>query len=102
MEYIQISSDKFLEYDAEKNISNFVSIGSIQSDIDITTSQIASLSELPSDKFLLAWAKENYTNPDLRSKETLETHLSGLLYKKEQINSNRSYLTKTPVSIGKD
>lgn len=101
MEYIQIDSDKFLEYDPERNISNFISMSAIQNDIDITTSQIANLPELPSDEFLLLWAKENYTNPDIRSKEALEAHLAELLYKIEQINSNRSILTKTSTGIGK-
>lgn len=95
MEYIQIDSDKFIEYDSKKNISNFISKGSIQKEIDVTAEQLASLPNLPSDEELLAWARENYTNPDMRNKAVLQEYLSELLYKMDQINSNKSVLSKT-------
>lgn len=100
MEYIQIDSDKFIEYDSKKNISNFISKGSIQREIDITAEQLASLPNFPSDEELLVWARANYTNPDIRNKSVLQEYLSELLAKMDQINSNKSVLSKTIDKVG--
>ena len=79
MEYIQINDDLFIAYDEEKKTSNVISKSAIQNDIDITSEQLSQIAELPSDEYLLSWAKLNYSNPDMRTREVLQTHLDELL-----------------------
>ncbi|HPO87530.1 MAG TPA: hypothetical protein PLN86_16950 [Candidatus Hydrogenedentes bacterium] len=94
MEYIQLNDDLFIEYDEEKKTSNFISKASIQNDINITSEQLSTLGEMPSDAELLAWAKLNYSTPEMRNRDVLQGHLDELMAKLAQMDERRSSLTK--------
>lgn len=75
MQYIKIDDDKYIEYTDDNTHSRFISKSSIQNEIDICQQQIQSLPELPSDEFLLAWAKITYMNENMRNREILQASI---------------------------
>lgn len=98
MEYIQIDDDLYIEYDPDKKSSSFLSKSAIINDIDITTEQLNSIPESPSDAELLAWAKENYTNQDVRNREILQNRLVELTDILNNLITNTATISK-PIRI---
>lgn len=94
MEYIQLNDDLFIEYDENKKTSNFISKSSIQNEIDIASAQISVLDRIPSDEELLVWAKNNYSNPDMRNRAILQERIDELTVKLSRLEENHSTVTK--------
>jgi len=86
MKYIKIDADTFIEYDKTTKQSQIVSKSGIETELALTQSQIDSLRPSPSNAELLAWAKANYGDADLRAREVLEGVIKALGNKLEKIN----------------
>ncbi len=86
MKYIKIDADTFVEYDKATKESRLVSKSSIESEIETTQAQINALPPTPSNAELLAWAKANYTDSDIRALDVLENVVKTLGNKLTKIN----------------
>lgn len=85
MKYIKIDDDTFVEYDKTDKTSQLVFKSAIESEIALTQSQISALPPVPSNAELLAWAKANYDNSDIRSRDVLEKSVNQLQNKLDKI-----------------
>lgn len=70
--YIKLDEDKYATISDDLSKSSIISRDSIQKEVDIATQQIADLPESLTDEELLAWARENYTDPNQRNREVLQ------------------------------
>lgn len=92
MKYIQIDDDTYIETDGKT--ASVLSISSIQKEIEIASEQIAKLSSSLSDEELLRWAKANYTDPEQRNREVLQSVIDQNSAKLEEISSKSIDTTK--------
>ncbi len=86
MKYIKIDADTFVEYDKTTRESQLFSKSAIESEISLTQSQLDALPPKPSNAELLAWAKANFENADVRARDTLEESVKQLQNKLDKIN----------------
>lgn len=86
MKYIKIDDDTFVEYDKTDKTSRLVFKSAIESEIALTQSQIDSLPPPPSNAELLAWAKANFDDSDIRARDVLEKSVNQLKNKLDKIS----------------
>ncbi len=86
MKYIKIDADTFVEYDKTDKTSQLIFKSAIESEIAVTQSQLDALPSSQSNAELLAWAKANYTDSDIRARDVLEKSINKLKNKLDKIN----------------
>lgn len=86
MKYIKIDADTFVEYDKTDRTSQLVFKSAIESELALTQTQLSALPPSPSNAELLAWAKANYTDSDMRARDVLEKSINKLQNKLDKIN----------------
>lgn len=86
MKYIKIDDDAFVEYDKTDKTSQIIFKSEIEAEIALTQSQLSTLPPSPSNAELLAWAKENFRDSDIRARDTLEKSINKLQNKLDKIN----------------
>ena len=86
MKYIKIDADTFVEFDKTTRESHLISKSSIEAELATTQAQLDALRAAPSNAELLAWAKANFTDSDIRARGVLENVVKTLGNKLTKIN----------------
>lgn len=86
MKYIKIDADTFVEYDKTERTSTLILKSAIESELALTQAQLSALPPSPSNADLLAWAKANFNDSDIRARDTLEKSINQLQNKLDKIN----------------
>ena len=77
MQYITLDKERFIEVDLERNTSKVFVKAELEKQLKEAQERLLQIPEKPSDKDLLAWAKENFPTMDYsREKQYLEAQIS--------------------------
>lgn len=77
MQYIKLSSDKFIQYDETNDTSRVIVKSELESQLTEAKARLAEIPPASTDKELLEWAKANYPFMDYSNeKQSLEQIIS--------------------------